>query len=107
MAEKKTLTVAIDFDDTYTADPSTWYAIVDCLIGAGHKVICVSARRNTIENRKELMDILPDGIPVLLSYDESKREYARKNGYSVDIWIDDMPEAIPTHAEFHRARGTS
>lgn len=90
------LTVAIDFDETYTADTQAWAEVIRVLQRSGHVVICVSARRNDIRHRQHLENSLPDGVCVLLSYDEPKRSYAKKQGYDVDIWIDDTPEAIPT-----------
>lgn len=93
------LTIAIDFDDTYTADTLLWRLFIQTAQLAGHKVICVSARRDTFENRRELQDALPEGVPVLLSYDWPKRLFAEKEGFRPDIWIDDMPEAITEAAK--------
>ena len=89
------LTIAIDFDDTFTADPQFWAKFIETCRMYQHTIICVSARRNTIEHRHELRDLLPDGVPVLLSYDQPKRDYvAEHSEYKVDIWIDDRPEGI-------------
>lgn len=89
------LTIAIDFDETFTADVHLWRAFVALAQSLGHRVICVSARRNELAHRQELEHALPDGVPVLLSYDCPKRVYAADKGFDVDIWIDDMPESIP------------
>jgi hypothetical protein len=96
------LTIAIDFDDTFTADAEAWTAVIQTLRSFGHRVVCVSARRNTFEHRAELVNALPSGVTVLLSYDTPKRLYAKEQGVEVDIWIDDMPEAIPTRADMER-----
>lgn len=90
------LTIAIDFDDTFTADCEAWRMVIKVLQSRGHQVICVSARYDELGNRQELRQALPDGVPVLLSCNTPKRLFARQYGYEVDIWIDDMPEAIPT-----------
>jgi hypothetical protein len=102
---RPSLTIAIDFDDTFTADCETWREAILLLQRSGHRVICVSARRNELSHRQELTQALPDGVPVLLSYDTPKRSFAKLNGYDVDIWIDDMPEAIPTKADMMRHCG--
>lgn len=39
------LTIAIDFDDTFTADVNAWTAVIQTLQSFGHRVVCVSARR--------------------------------------------------------------
>jgi len=88
------LTVAIDFDDTFTADVDTWSEVIRTLQRSGHVVVCVSARREMFSNRRELETSLPEGVAVFLSYDEPKRQFMEKQGYDVNIWIDDIPEAI-------------
>lgn len=92
------LTISIDYDDTFTADPDTWSEVIRVLQRAGHRVICISARRNEHWQRMELQNALPEGVKVYLSYDQAKAEFARQNGESVDIWIDDFPSAILQHA---------
>jgi len=47
-----------------------------------------------MDHRIELEEALPKGVKVLLSYDEPKRDFALRNNYVVDIWIDDSPEVI-------------
>ncbi len=102
---RQQLTIAIDFDDTFTADVEAWTAAIKELQRHGHQVICVSARRNVIEHRQELSRSLPENVKVLLSYDMPKRAYAKKEGFTVDIWIDDKPEAIPTKEEYLELSG--
>lgn len=86
--------ISIDFDDTFTADPKMWANAIQLMQDCGHTVICVSARRNTMDHRIELEGALPEGVKVLLSYDEPKRDFALRQGYAVDVWIDDFPDAI-------------
>jgi len=88
------LTIAIDFDDTFTADVEMWSRVIAEFQRYGHTVICVSARRNEFGHQQELSRALPDSVTVLLSGNTPKRLYAASRGYDVDIWIDDMPEAI-------------
>ncbi len=88
------LTIGLDFDDTFTADPDFWIKFIELARSFGHVVICVSGRRETFDNRRKLESALPDGVKVLLSYDQPKADYARENGYIVDIWIDDKPGMI-------------
>lgn len=99
------LTIAIDYDDTFTADPIMWRRVIAEIHAAGHRVICVSARRNEIGHRQELEQSLPDGVAVLLSYDCPKRLYTQHEGIEVDIWIDDMPESIPTKRDMQAVCG--
>lgn len=88
------LLIAIDFDDTYTADVAFWRGMIQLGQGVGHRFICVSGRRDSFDNRRELQQALPEGVPVILSYDEPKRQCAKRLGFEPDIWIDDHPEAV-------------
>lgn len=88
------LTVAIDFDDTFTADVEVWSLVIQVLQNAGHRVICVSARDNSLGNMRELTLALPKDVDVILSNNEPKKVVAKSHGYDVDIWIDDLPHKI-------------
>lgn len=99
------LVIAIDFDETFTADCQLWCEFILNAQKRGHKVICVSARRNEFSHRRELTEALPEGVEVLLSYGTPKRMYAEAHGHQVDIWIDDLPEAIPTEKQLRAMCG--
>lgn len=86
--------IAIDFDDTFTADPTLWSTFIEAAQSRGHKVICITWRRRSFEMTRELEGALPKGVEIHSAYGMPKREYARQNNLSVDIWIDDTPEAI-------------
>jgi hypothetical protein len=87
----RTLTIALDYDDTYTEDPAFWAAVVDVGRKFGHRFVCVTARRKTFDNMKELRETLPTDVEAHFSYDEPKADYAKRRGIAVDIWIDDSP----------------
>lgn len=85
------MTIAIDFDGTYSADPTLWDAFITHAKSRGHKVICVTARRETEENVAEC------DVPGVLTYFTSlspKDWYMRERGIVVDIWVDDDPKVI-------------
>lgn len=86
--------VAIDFDDTFTADSKAWRAVIEVLRATGHQVICVSARADSERDREELKAALPKGVHILLSEQCPKRVFAMRHGYDVDIWIEDTPLAV-------------
>jgi hypothetical protein len=91
LCPSRQLTIALDYDDTYTEDPAFWAAVVDVSRKFGHRFICVTARRKTFDNMKELRETLPHGVEAHFSYDEPKADYAKRHGIAVDIWIDDRP----------------
>lgn len=88
------MTIAIDFDKTWTADPALWRKFYNDCVERGHKVIIATARR--IEHGNEDMDRhgLPAGIPIVFSNHDFKRPCCEREGYMVDIWIDDTPSMI-------------
>jgi hypothetical protein len=88
------LTIAIDFDDTLTAAPHLWEQFVSLARMSGHRVVCVTARRGTLENVEILDDWMrAHGIdlPVYYTSLSSKVDYMRSHGHKIDIWIDDDP----------------
>lgn len=85
------LTIAIDYDDTFDAAALMWTEFVKTATRHGHKVVCITARRKTFDNQKELRDTLPEEVEAHFSYDEPKADYAKRHGIAVDIWIDDRP----------------
>ena len=83
--------IAIDYDDTYTADIELWDNFIGSAIMRGHQVVCVTARRETAENVEQC------DIPGVLTYFtalSSKMKYMEKHGIKVDIWIDDQPRVV-------------
>jgi hypothetical protein len=83
------LTIAIDYDDTYTADPVFWNRVIQLAKEHNHNMICVTARSH--ENRQELINSLPEGMTTYFSHDEPKADYIKRQNIVVDIWIDDSP----------------
>lgn len=91
------LVFALDFDDTFTADPELWAAWIVMAKRRGHKVYCVTARRDHEENRQEIFDLFDEWhveIPVIFCNLGSKTWTMEQRGIKVNIWIDDAPHAL-------------
>lgn len=94
------LTFALDFDDTLTADPVLWLDFVVRARSLGHKVMIVTCRMDTEENRDVVGSFLDDwGIgrletPVVYTNLGSKLHAVQERGLKIDIWIDDDPACI-------------
>lgn len=83
------MNVAIDYDDTYTCDPSAWNEIINILHQNNHKVYCVTKRY------KELADDIRQVINIPIIYaTRSKLEAVTEKGIKIDVWIDDKPQSI-------------
>jgi acid phosphatase class B len=90
-------TFALDFDDTFTADPGLWSRFIEIAQKRGHRFYCVTARRETEENVDHInaeFDHWQCQMPIIFSNLRSKTEHLDKLGIKIDIWIDDAPYAL-------------
>lgn len=85
--------IAIDYDNTYTADPETFNKVIELFKAAGHDVICVTSRDDGVLG-VPVRNSIGKLVPVIFAGSKWKREAAKKRGYNVDVWIDDMPGMI-------------
>lgn len=86
------LIFGLDYDNTFTADPPLWRQFISDAERRGHTVVCVTARRAPPDFSRE--PALPQSVRVICSGPDYKRDAAQRAGYSVNIWIDDMPGVI-------------
>ena len=88
----KKLTIGIDFDNTWTADPDLWLEFCMKAKQFGHTIIIATGRD------KYAADIaryyLSEDLPIVFCGNQYKDIACQKAGYKVDIWIDDSPETI-------------
>lgn len=87
--------IALDYDDTWTADPGVWLALLAAAKGRGHTVIMVTQRAEgqSAQIRADLAASKVE-IPVVYAYGQAKRDAAIAAGYEVDVWIDDTPYGV-------------
>jgi len=96
-ADDRALTISLDYDRTYTAAPGLWRSFIADATARGNRVVCVSRREDTEENRHELRTAFADldvADLILCGAETQKRAAAEKAGIAVDVWIDDYPEGI-------------
>ena len=85
------LTIAIDYDDTFTADPALWTAFVQMARARWHAVFVTTARFP--HDLADVYAALPDA-EVIASGGKPKANAAEAYGVGIDIWIDDSPHLI-------------
>ena len=106
---KKELVIALDYDDTFTADKDLWTMFVDRARKNGHEVRFVTFRKEGYDEGRaawkhplDNSDILADaeelGIRIVFCGHKQKRSM-----FAADIWIDDSPELIPSYEELNDA----
>lgn len=86
--------VAIDYDGTFAALPDIFRRFILDLRASGHDAICVTGRLDSGVMGDVVRSNLKGLIPIVFAGSEWKVDAARKAGYQVDIWIDDMPSCI-------------
>ena len=87
------MNIAIDYDNTFTADVMMWTHVVNEFICAGHTVMCVTNRALPSDTLDAVMENL--GIDVIYAGDRFKRDAVWEDAAMViDIWIDDIPGTI-------------
>ena len=98
------LTISIDFDQTFTAAPGLWRSFIADATARGSRVVCITRRDDTQDNRDAITSAFGDvynalGGLVLCGPSAQKRDAAEAAGLTVDIWVDDTPETIPSAGE--------
>ena len=86
--------IAIDFDETLTLDAGLWRGFIDLCEAGGHSIVCVTARRDTDENRETLSEWMESHgiiLPVYFTGLGSKIDFMTRRSIKVDVWIDDDP----------------
>lgn len=98
--------IAVDFDDTFTADPEFWRQVVALGKARGHSFVCVTGRSDrpmlsdpTRHWGDEVREAIGDLMPVVFAGSGWKRDAAAKAGYGVDVWVDDHPEWVCERTE--------
>jgi len=99
MTPRRSTTIGLDFDCTFTSDIEFWRLFVQLCVKRGHQVVLVTARHDTPENHALVRDVI--GGPTLLQLAGvvftsrgPKRPHATERGFQIDIWIDDLPEFV-------------
>lgn len=86
------MTLAFDIDGTWDRDVDLWLAFYWTAIKRGHHCLFVTGAEQPAEKLARLR--LPENAPVIVARGELKETAARRAGYRVDVWIDDMPGMI-------------
>lgn len=92
--------IALDYDNTYTADRHLWNNFIDMCSLVGHTVFIVTARSAERDKNDELRD-LESKMHVYYCNGVAKRWWCMHNGPGkVDVWIDDKPDNILENSAF-------
>lgn len=98
MLSKEKIVIAFDYDNTISKDADGFMEIMRIMQNRGHEVCVVTARREHIH--PEDFEEVEKEFKVFKTRHIAKRLYMREvEGIEVDVWVDDMPEAIVNNWE--------
>jgi len=86
------MTISIDYDKTWTADPDLWRKFYYDAKERGHRVVIATNRKEWSDDMKR--GAIPDDCSIYFCGCSLKADYMRRMGVQVDIWIDDMPGTV-------------
>lgn len=86
----KPLTISIDLDKTWTADPTVFALIAHSFRARGHNVI-ICTRRTELSHEDRIRLQIPEFVTLFFASYGFKRDAVP---FPVDIWIDDEPGTI-------------
>jgi HK97 family phage portal protein len=97
LPEARAMTVSIDFDRTFAADPQMWGEFAKQAVADGNTVVMISRRPES--DREEVISSLGDYAEsfsqvLLVGGDTLKADAADEAGIKVDVWVDDSPQTI-------------
>lgn len=98
-AETRALTISIDFDATFSADPGLWGMFARQAVAGGNTVVMISRREDTPENVATITETLGAwreffSRVLLIGTGTLKEAAARDAQIAVDVWVDDSPHTI-------------
>jgi hypothetical protein len=92
----KNLCVALDYHNTYSADPKFWDTFIYMCWMRKWDVYCITHHTGEKQNQK-LMDSIGKILPkeyILFTMGKAKQDYVDSIGLEIDIWIDNNPVHI-------------
>ena len=93
------MTISIDFDETFSKDPTMWGEFATKSAADGNTVVMITRREDTPENQAIVEGALGKYAEaftevLLIGAAMQKADGAKAAGINVDVWIDDSPETI-------------
>ena len=92
---KKSLDIAIDWDNTISANKPFFKELINRLQSAGFRPCICTIRAPDKEDREEIYGFLEETqIPIYFTDGKPKRRYLKKLGIKIHIWVDDFYPGI-------------
>jgi hypothetical protein len=88
--------IALDFDETFTEDPTLWTAFVVKAKTRLHTVTFVTYRATSSSNSDIEFEAECLGIDIIYTAGKQKQHC-----FEADVWIDDSPETIVSYSNLN------
>lgn len=85
----KKLVIAIDYDGTYTEDPTLWRSFIKKARSRGHTVLCVTMRYEYLEGYEVLKELRGHVHQIIFTGRKAKKQFLSEWGINPDVWIED------------------
>lgn len=95
-SNKNPCRIALDFDQTVCRDPIMWSEVVEVFKKFGHHVMIVTGRCEHWHNVDIEQFAKTNDLQIYYCNCRSKVKVMNGLGLPIDIWIDDIPQAITT-----------
>jgi hypothetical protein len=83
--------IAIDWDNTFTAQPEFYYSLIHAYLNAGFEPIICTLRGQDHDDINDICTALAtEKIRVFPTDGQLKRRYMQQKGISINLWIDDF-----------------
>ncbi|MCF6194520.1 MAG: hypothetical protein L3J46_09350 [Kangiellaceae bacterium] len=93
--KRKSKFIAIDWDNTISADQQYFLQLIRKFQNAGYTPFVCSLRAPDIESIEEIKKVLEEtNIAIYLTDGKPKRRFMKKLGVKVHLWIDDFYPGI-------------
>lgn len=87
--------IALDYDDTFTADPIGWTLFVEMMKQRGHDITFVTFRHPDWHDQTDITtDAERLGIQIVYTKHRQKSHV-----FKADVWIDDSPQMIVSYSD--------
>jgi len=83
------ITIAVDYDGTFTRIPKLLTQFIKSAQDAGHRVICVTCRY--VEEGDEIRESIGKLCRIIFTGRQAKEACLKDLNITPDIWIDDQP----------------
>jgi hypothetical protein len=88
------LILALDFDDTYTANPELWDSFI-ILSQMCNTEVVIATYRHEVEDADPALDRIKRlGTRCYFTDGKAKKPFLEALGVNVNIWIDDRPQTV-------------